>query len=214
MNVVSRKLYQGINPLLFELHSLRFNLRSKWWGTFHQWSDMGCTVKKRPDDVEPGHWGASIVLVEAVHEDGRPRNGEEEEDQFFMMRYFTVFSADQVEGKAAEKFQVMDEPAHRHVLPDYAPAEELIAATGADIRFGGDRAYYCRPVPEGSWPNHRAATTSASAQASVQSAGGILRDGNPRIVPIGARCERAGSTTSKASDGRTCRRNRRQLPLH
>ena len=41
------------------------------------------------------------------------------------------------------------------MLPDYAPAEELIAATGADIRFGGDRAYYCRPVPEGAWPNHQ-----------------------------------------------------------
>ncbi len=28
--------------------------------------------------------------------------------------------------------------------PDFAPAEELIAATGAEIRYGGDRAYYCR----------------------------------------------------------------------
>jgi antirestriction protein ArdC len=36
-----------------------------------------------------------------------------------------------------------------------APAEELIAATHADIRFGGDRAYYRRPTPEGSFPNHR-----------------------------------------------------------
>ena len=58
-NVVSRKLYQGINPLLLELHNMRFNLRSKWWGTFRQWSDMGCTVKKRPADVEPGHWGCT-----------------------------------------------------------------------------------------------------------------------------------------------------------
>ena len=47
-----------------------------------------------------------------------------------------------------------DEPANGIVLPDYGPAEELIAATGADIRFGGDRAFYCRPIPEGSWPNH------------------------------------------------------------
>jgi antirestriction protein ArdC len=30
----------------------------------------------------------------------------------------------------------------------------LVAATGADIRFGGDRAYYCRPIPEGTWPHH------------------------------------------------------------
>ena len=38
--------------------------------------------------------------------------------------------------------------------PDFQPAEELIAATGADIRFGGDRAYYARPLPNGSFPHH------------------------------------------------------------
>ena len=53
--------------------------------------------------------------------------------------------SDQVEGKVAERLQVKDEPATGTVMPDYGPAEELIAATGADIRFGGDRAYYCRP---------------------------------------------------------------------
>ena len=152
-NIVSRKIYQGINPLLLQMHSLHFNFRSKWWGTFHQWSDLGCTVKKRPDDVEPGHWGCSVVLWKPFTK-MVDKDGEEEEAQFFMMRYFTVFNAEQVEGKPAEKFQVKDEPATT-MLPDYAPAEELIAATGADIRYGGDRAYYRRPVPEGSWPSHR-----------------------------------------------------------
>ena len=155
-NIVSRRLYQGINPLLLELHNLHFNFQAKWWGTFRQWSDLGCTVKKRPADVEPGHWGCSVVLwkpiTKVVLKDG---TGEEEEHEFYMMRYFTVFSADQVEGDAAVKFQVRDEPATGIVLPDYGPAEELIAATGADIRFGGDRACYHRPVPEGAWPNHQ-----------------------------------------------------------
>ena len=57
MNFVSHRLYQGINPLLLELHSIRFGLRSKWWATFRQWSDVGCTVKKRPNDVESGTVG-------------------------------------------------------------------------------------------------------------------------------------------------------------
>jgi antirestriction protein ArdC len=154
-NVVSRKLYQGINPLLLELHSHRFGLRSKWWGTFRQWSDMGCTVKKRPADVEPGHWGASIILYRPFKKTVENDDGDQEEHEFMLMRTFTVFSADQVEGKAAEKFQVKDEPANGNILPDYQPAEELIVATGADIRYGGDRAYYTRPVPEGSWPDHQ-----------------------------------------------------------
>jgi antirestriction protein ArdC len=145
--------YTGINPLLLELHNLRFGLRSRWWGTFRAWSNLECTVKKRPADVEPGHWGASVVLWKPFSK-VVVKDGEEEEAQFYMMKYFCVFNADQVEGKVAEKFQVHDEPVTGNVLPDYAPAEELIAATGADIRFGGDRAYYCRPIPEGTWPNH------------------------------------------------------------
>ena len=154
-NIVSHKLYQGINPLLLQLHSMRFGLRSKWWGTFHQWSDMGCNVKKRPADVEPGHWGASIILYRPFKKTIENNDGDEEEHEFMLMRTFTVFSVDQVEGKAAEKFQVHDEPGNGIVLPDYAPAEELIAATQADIRHGGDRAFYCRPMPEGTWPNHK-----------------------------------------------------------
>ena len=41
-----------------------------------------------------------------------------------------------------------------HPEPDFQPAEELILSTKADIRFGGDRAYYRRPHPAGSFPNH------------------------------------------------------------
>ena len=154
-NIIGGRLYQGINPLLLELHSLRFNLRSKWWGTFRQWSDLGCFVKKRPENVEAGQWGASVILWKPFTKTVRAKDtGEEEEQDFLMMRYFTVFNADQVEGRVAEKFQVHDEPANGNILPDFAPAEELIAATQADIRHGGDRAFYRRPLPEGSWPNH------------------------------------------------------------
>ena len=147
-------LYTGINPLLLELHNMRFGFRSKWWGTFRAWSNLECTVKKRPTDVEPGHWGASIVLYRPFKKMLENDDGDQEEHAFMLMRTFTVFSADQVEGKVASRFQVRDEPITGVVMPDYGPAEELIAATGADIRFGGDRAYYCRPIPEGLWPNH------------------------------------------------------------
>ena len=148
-------IYHGINPLLLEMHNLRFGLRSRWWGTFRAWSNLACTVKKRPSDVEPGNWGCRIVLFRPITKTIVDKaTGQEEEHDFYMMRYFTVFSADQVEGKVAERLQVKDEPVEGVVLPDYGPAEELIAATGADIRHGGDRAYYCRPMPEGTWPNH------------------------------------------------------------
>ncbi len=53
-----------------------------------------------------------------------------------------MFCANQVAGQAAEQYQVHEEIGQPHAEPDFQPAEELIAATGADIRHGGEKAYY------------------------------------------------------------------------
>ena len=72
-----------------------------------------------------------------------PEEDEDEEETFWILKKFTVFNADQVSGAAAEQFQVVEQPdTDRHSEPDYEPAEQLIQATGADIRFGGNRACY------------------------------------------------------------------------
>jgi antirestriction protein ArdC len=155
-SIIGGRPYRGINPMLLELHSQHFGLRSRWWGTFRQWSEiLGCTIKKRPADVEPGQWGCNVVLWKPFKKSVvDEETGQQEEQDFLMLRYFTVFNADQVEGPAAEKFQVYDEPANGTVFPDYEPVVDLVAATCARIMPGGDRAYYVRPQPEGSWPNH------------------------------------------------------------
>jgi antirestriction protein ArdC len=118
------------------------------------WKSLGCNIRKRPAGVEEGHWGCRITyyrpLTKTVVDN---TTGDEEDERFFVLRTFTVFNADQVEG--AEAFRVHEDEGQTDAQPDFAPAEELIAATGADIRFGGDRAYYRRPTPEGSFPNHR-----------------------------------------------------------
>ena len=83
-------------------------------------------------------------LLEAADQGGHGRKigDEEEEERRFMLKTFVVFCADQVEG--AEPFQVHEDESQPHAEPDFQPAEELISATGADIRYGGDRAYYHR----------------------------------------------------------------------
>lgn len=141
-NVVSKNPYSGINPLLLEVHRLKHGFTSKWYGTFNQWKDKGMAVKRRPDHVKRGDWGASIVFFKPVTKTRiDPSTGDEDEDQFFVMRSYTVFSADQVDG--ADEFQVSEEE-RTTTIPDFAPAEELIEATEADIRFGGEQAFYHR----------------------------------------------------------------------
>jgi antirestriction protein ArdC len=140
-NVISKQPYHGINPLLLEIASLQRGFQSRWWATFQQWQQLGCHVEKRPDNVPPGQWGTNIIFCKPITKTVTDRDtGDEDEQKFFMLRTYTVFNADQVVG--AERFQVTDEPSDTIVEPDFAPAEELIAATGADIRHRGERAFY------------------------------------------------------------------------
>ena len=107
-------------------------------------------------NVEEGHWGCRVVfwkpLARAVV-DEQPGE-EEEEERRFVLRTFTVFDADQVEGERRIS-RCMEDGGQPDAQPDFAPAEELIPATKADIRYGGSRAYYVRPRREGTFPNHR-----------------------------------------------------------
>jgi len=154
-NIASRKPYNGLNPMLLEIHAVQHGFRSRWWGTFNQWHDLGCHVCRRPPEVEAGHWGCRVVFwkpTSRVFVDSA--TGDEDEERFLVHRTFTVFSADQVEGDAAEHFQVAEHPGQVYAQPDFQPAEELVAATGAEIRYGGSKAFYTRPMPAGSYPNH------------------------------------------------------------
>lgn len=140
-NVVSKRPYTGVNPLLLEIAAMQHGFTSRWWATYRQWHQLGCQVMKRPDNIEPGQWGTAIVFFRPVTKtvvDGE--TGEEQEEHFGVLRTYTIFCADQVAG--AERFQVTEEPGDGIAEPDYGPAEELIAATGADIRHGGERAYF------------------------------------------------------------------------
>lgn len=141
-NIVSKAAYRGVNPILLSISAMQHGFASKWWATYRQWHQLGCQVMKRPDNVEPGQWGTAIVFFRPVTKTVVDNEtGEEQEEHFGVLRTYTVFCADQVEG--AKRFQVTEEQPGIGILePDYGPAEELIAATQADIRHGGERAFY------------------------------------------------------------------------
>jgi antirestriction protein ArdC len=139
-NVTSKRPYTGINPLLLELDAMKKGFNSRWWATFNQWRELGCSVMKRPENVQPGYWGTSVVLFRPIEKKTiDAKTGDEKEGKFLLMRTFTVFNADQVAG--AERFQVIEET-NGERQPDFEPAEDLMRATKADIRHGGDNAFY------------------------------------------------------------------------
>src|SRR6185312_9114378 len=65
-NVLSKRAYSGVNPLLLELHALKHGFQSKWWGTFEQWKQLDGKVSKRPSDIAQGEWGCKIVFYRPI----------------------------------------------------------------------------------------------------------------------------------------------------
>lgn len=149
------KPYSGINPLILELHARRLGLSSRWWGTYRAWQQLGCTIKKRPDHIEPGRWSAQVVFFKPVKKaEVDQHTGEESTRDFLVLRTFNVFSVEQVEGAFADAVRQAAEGAGDR-RPNFEAAEQLLDALGPDtIYYGGDKAFYARPTPEGSWPNH------------------------------------------------------------
>ena len=140
-NVASRQAYRGVNPSVARTprHAARSDLtmvgaRSRCGRA------SGCDISKRPAGVEEGHWGCRVVfwkpLTKAVVDD--PIADEEEEER--RLRAADVHHILCRPGRGCRGFPGTRRRGQTDEQPDFAPAEELISATGADIRYGGDRA--------------------------------------------------------------------------
>lgn len=142
-NVQSRRPYRGLNPLLLALHAERYGLSSRWYGTFHQWRALGGRVKPRPVDVREGEWGCRIVYWSPVT---KPARDDEEPDRFFVLRLYTVFSLDQVDGDRLDHLRAGQGDIPDPLTADYQPAEMALEAAiggmGVSLRYGGGRAFY------------------------------------------------------------------------
>lgn len=120
----------------------KMGFESKWWATYNQWAELGGSVKRRPDHIQPGSWGTKIVFCKPVKRTRFDTSGTEVDESYKLLRYYTVFNLDQVDGPFAH----LRESDERHQTDSevrYERAEQVIEATGADIRYGGDRACYC-----------------------------------------------------------------------
>ena len=145
-NIVSKKAYRGINPFLLEISRMDSGHRCQWWGTYKQFKELGGQVKKGEKGTKIVFWK---ILEKEADADGKVK-------KLFFIRYYTVFNLDQVEGgEKLEKFRPTEEPEGVSFGSDdaFKAFDEVITATKADIRFGGNKAYYKRPI--GAWPKHK-----------------------------------------------------------
>lgn len=130
------KPYRGINSLLLQISAMKSGFKSKWWGTFNQ-------VKQNGASVSRGAKGTQIVLFKKIERERVDETGDEVTDNFFVMRSFHVWNAEQTTG--LDQFRVGFAKPQNNSLERYEQADSVIDATGADIRHGGNDAYYNPP---------------------------------------------------------------------
>ena len=124
-NVISKKTYSGINTIILGMSGFK----SPYWGTYKQWLSIGAKINK-----DQFNKYQSIVFYAPVK---TAKKQESEEQQVYkLMRYFRVYNAEQVTG-----FEAPAMPAPK-VFNDVASIEALTVKSGAQLQFGGDRAYY------------------------------------------------------------------------
>jgi antirestriction protein ArdC len=141
-SVLTEEPYSGVNFWTLQLAASRRGFSSKWWGTFNAWRDLGFAVARRPDDVPPGQWGTRCVFFRPITKNKKNADGEEQVERFFILKEFVLFNAHQIVGPGIEKYLPRPRPGGGFV--DYGPAEEVIAATGAEIRVGSRAVYHVK----------------------------------------------------------------------
>jgi antirestriction protein ArdC len=128
--------YRGINQLLLQVAAMRGGFESKWWGTFNQIKQNGASVSR-------GQKGTHVVLFKKIERERVDEAGDDVKDSFFVMKTFTVFNAEQTTG--LEQFRVGFAKPQNNPVERYEIADTVIEATGADIRHGGNEAFYNPP---------------------------------------------------------------------
>lgn len=135
--------YGGINVLMLWAAASEAGYSSSCWMTFRQAIELGAHVRK-------GEKGALVVYAGTISRNDSEDQGSEDRAsqddgsdqtrQIPFLKSYTVFNTEQIEGL----------PEHYQIKPDavidplqrIAHADQFFAVTGADIRHGGNRAYY------------------------------------------------------------------------
>ena len=86
-----------------------------------------------------GEKSTGVVYAKAIDTTDTNESGEQVAGQVFLTRSYSVFNAEQIEGlpEDSEAVRVAGEP-----IAPIEVAERFFAATGAEFRYGGDKAFY------------------------------------------------------------------------
>jgi antirestriction protein ArdC len=125
--------YRGINVLNLWTAATASGYACPIWLTYKQAQELGAQVRK-------GERGELVVFASKITRTEATPKGEETEREIPFLKGYSVFNAEQVDGLPPH-FTELAAPTLDPVQR-IADAESFFANTKADIRHGGNRAYY------------------------------------------------------------------------
>lgn len=132
VNIASKNPYNGVNIVSLWVSAQAHDYPSNLWGTYRQWQDQGCQVRK-------GEKSSLVVFYKTLQvEQQNEQSGDLVNGERMFARASWVFNAAQVEGFDAVEQELPEEPAFDPV----ARAEAFAAMTKAVIVEGGDKACF------------------------------------------------------------------------
>ena len=128
--------YKGINVIMLWSAATVKGYACPLWLTFKQALELGGNVRK-------GETGELVVYADRITRTEANEKGEEIEREIPFLKGYTVFNAEQCENLPALYTAKAETPALTP-LQRIETADRFFAATGADIRHGGTRAFYAQ----------------------------------------------------------------------
>jgi len=132
VNASTGKAYHGVNVVALWSAANGRGFRTGYRATYRQWGSLGAQVRK-------GERGSVVVFFKSIEPATESPSDEREanaEPARLVARASWAFNADQIEGWSPPVPNTKNEVEVREHV------EAFIAATRADIRHGGDMAYY------------------------------------------------------------------------
>ncbi len=137
-NVASDKAYRGINVLALWVAAHRAGYTSGIWGTYRQWAEQGCQVRR-------GETATTVVFWKQIgrHDDSEASDDPDSSDHHeqgrrprFLARGYYVFNKAQVDGHVQEELTCLPESER------IARADAFFAALNIPIVIAGNHPCY------------------------------------------------------------------------
>jgi len=133
INVTSRKPYRGINTVCLWAAAEAKGYDCGEWGTYKQWQERGAQVRKGEKSSTVIFWKFADSAQESEDDGDESSPGG---SRLRFARGYAVFNAAQVDGyspKAEPETPMVEHIGH---------ADAFFLAIDADVRHGGNRAFY------------------------------------------------------------------------